>query len=101
MLRHVVLFRMKEDVGPDRRAEALRELRGLAASVPEIRALRAGENEGSNPANYDIALEVDFDDMAAFERYRDSDEHQRVWTKVLQPMVADRAGVQYRPAQGG
>jgi Stress responsive A/B Barrel Domain len=44
--------------------------------VPEIREPRWGDNIGQSPHAYDLAVAIDFDDRASFDRYLASAAHR-------------------------
>lgn len=83
MLRHVVLFAFKEEISPAERAAVLDALRGLAATVPSLRALEVGEN--ISPARAQgythIVLET-FDDRAGLEAYNTHPMHVPVAARL-------------------
>ena len=76
MLRHIVLLTYKPEASAQDRAAVRAAIEGLAAQVPEIRALVCGENLGSGPNHHDFAIVADFDNLEAFRRYTASPAHQ-------------------------
>lgn len=74
-LRHVVLARFDPGTTATERAAVLEALAALPSAVPEIRALRLGTHLGSGPNAYDLAVVMDFDDVASFRRYIASEAH--------------------------
>ena len=71
-------------------------LRALPQQIPTVRDYRFGPDAGLADSNWDFVLVADFDDEAGYLTYRDHPAHQAVIADVLQPIVAQRAGVQYR-----
>jgi hypothetical protein len=47
------------------------------------------------PGNFDFAVAADFDDVDGYLAYRDHPEHRAIVTEFIQPIVAERAAVQY------
>ena len=69
MLRHVAMFRFKEDSTDEQKRAARDALANLRNVVPTVRALTVGLDIRRNPRNWDMVLVVDFDDKAGLEAY--------------------------------
>ena len=93
--RHVVLFRWAEGTTTSQREEVAIRLAELATKVPGIVALRFGADAGVNPDTFEFALVADFADRDGYLGYRDHPEHRAFVTEVINPIVAERATVQY------
>jgi len=94
-VRHVVCFTWAEDAAPEAVAATERALRALPDLITEVRALSVGPDLGLAPGTSDLALVADFDDAAAWQRYQDHPEHQRVVVEHVRPILASRAAVQF------
>ena len=95
MIRHVVLFRWAEDATEEQKKQAAAEVARLPSLVPSVRALHAGADVGVNQGNFDFAVAVDFDDVGGYVAYRDHPEHRAIVAEFIQPIVAQRAAVQF------
>jgi hypothetical protein len=99
MIRHVVLWRLKEGVEGRPRSESAKlikaQLEALPALVPEIRRLEVGEDVLKEEASWDLCLVVDFDDLEALRRYQDHPEHKKVAELVARTREL-RAAVDYK-----
>jgi hypothetical protein len=96
MFRHVVLFSWTPDATQAQQETLADELRKLPAAVASIRAYHVGPDAGMNPGkNYDFAVVADFDDADGYLTYRDHPAHRAVVEQHVNPIVAQRAGVQY------
>lgn len=93
--RHIVLVRFRPEAREDERRAVVQAIEALPSLVPEIRALRAGANVGTSPAAYDLAVVMDFDDRAAFERYLASDAHRAYASGPAARAVGGLAVVQH------
>ena len=95
MLRHVVMFKLKEDAP----AGAIRSLEEglflLAQSIPEIAAYEYGADLALRDGNFDFCLVAEFETAEAFDRYVVHDDHQRFIQERVAPVVAERVAVQY------
>ncbi len=83
MLKHIVLWKMKDQVeGRSRRESALKfkqMLKALPPHIPEILQFEVAvpTEEGENIA--DISLYYAFKDLAAMKTYQDNPEHRKVF----------------------
>ena len=83
MIAHLVLLQPRPDLTEAERDAALAALRNAAAGVPEIRALRLGRRvkhglpgyEQMMERDFEYALIVEVDDMAALKRYLQAPAH--------------------------
>lgn len=82
MLKHVVMWRFKEDVeGKSRTEHALwmkEHLEQLIGVVPEIRSLEVGVNVNTGEMAYDAVLISTFDNAEALKKYKIHPAHQAV-----------------------
>lgn len=88
MIRHIVIWRFKEQAdGFDRQTNLSRvkkELESLPERIPDtISKLEVGLNSVDNGANHDMVLIVDFDGREALERYLGHPEHLKVADLVM------------------
>jgi hypothetical protein len=95
VLRHVVCLTWAPGTSPDQ-VEAVRSaLAALPGQIPEIRAYTVGPDAGAAAGNADFGIVADFDDVAAWRRYQDHPEHQRVLTELIRPQLAARTAIQF------
>ena len=82
MIKHIVMFRLKESALGRSKNENLQELKILLESlqekIPVVKCLEVGINMGKSASASDIALYSEFDDMQALENYRIHSEHVKV-----------------------
>jgi hypothetical protein len=67
----------------------------MPAAIREIRAYRCGPDSGLNPANRDYAVVADFDGKEGYLAYRDHPAHRDLIERFVNPIVAERASVQF------
>ncbi len=94
MIRHIVLLTFKPEATAEDRQAVRDAVEAFAQDIPDIRALTCGENIGSGPNHHDFAVVADFDDLAAFRRYIDSDAHRDYVAGPAQA-VAKLAAIQH------
>jgi hypothetical protein len=95
VFRHSVLFRFSPETTDDQIEAMANGLLGLPAAIPEIRAYDIGRNVGEANTNWHFAIVADFDSRADWQTYNDHPVHRQVIQDIIQPLVADRAAVQY------
>ena len=90
------MFQWTAEATDAAKVAAAAALAALPPQIPTVRDYRFGPDAGLAGTNWDFVVVADFDDEAAYLTYRDHPAHQAVIADVLQPMIAQRAGVQYR-----
>ncbi len=83
MIAHIVLLQPRPDLTDDERRAALDALSRAAAGVPEIRRFRLGRRvkhglpgyEQMMTQDYEVALIIEVDDVAALTRYLKAPAH--------------------------
>lgn len=78
MIQHIVLFKFSNHTTREQKEEGMRRLRKLTKELPGILDLHTNFGFSELAKGYEVGLAVQFTDMAAFENYDPSDEHQAV-----------------------
>lgn len=80
MIRHIIMFKLKECAGPSEKiamAEKVKnELEKLKEQIGFIKFLEVGINTVDLPFAYDIVLNTDFETMDDLEAYRIHPAHK-------------------------
>ena len=84
MIAHLVLLQPRPDLTEEQRQAALETLKRAAADVPEIRSFRLGRRvkhglpgyEQRMAQDYEFALIIEVDDVAALTRYLKAPAHR-------------------------
>lgn len=97
MVKHVVLFKFRDDVAVGERDAAYKDFRcgilSLAEKFPAVKKIEVGRN--INPAeSWDICLVGEFASMDALAAYSSHPEHLRVAGELKQKL-AGRSCVDY------
>ncbi len=69
MVEHIVLFKLKPEVGEAKKEELVEALRGLKGRTPGMVDLSAGETFTDRHNGYTVGLVVRFEDKASLEAY--------------------------------
>jgi len=96
MIRHVVAFTFKPETTSEQIGQIATELRGLAKSIPAIKAYACGPDEGITPGNAGFAVVADFDDEEGFLTYRDHPQHKEIIARLIAPVTDQRSAVQFK-----
>jgi stress responsive alpha/beta barrel protein len=83
VITHIVLLQPRPDLTEEQRRDALETLQHAAANVPEIRSYRLGRRvkhglpgyEQLMPHDFEFALIIEVDDIAALTRYLKAPAH--------------------------
>ena len=98
MIKHIVMFRLRDSAVAKNKDENLQVLKVLFESlqekIPMVRCLEVGINMGKSASASDIALYSEFDDMQALEDYRLHPEHVRV-VEFIDKVCSERRVLDY------
>ncbi len=94
-LRHVVCFTWKPGTEPAAIQAVVDALSALPAVIPELTDYHFGTDLTMADGNADFAIVGDFEDAAAWTRYHQHPEHQRVIVEVIRPISASRTAAQF------
>lgn len=98
MVRHIVMFKLKEFASPAEKQAKLDEIKTkLEALIDKIDVLRRIEVKSNcNPAEtWDLILITELDSLADVNTYANHPEHVAVAKGIIGPVKADRACVDY------
>ena len=97
MIKHVVLFRFKDDIAAEDRKNAFESFRSgimsLVKIIPVIRKIEVGYNVNSQES-WDICLCGEFESMEDVVAYSTHPEHLKV-SGALKPLLSGRSCVDY------
>lgn len=90
MLTHVVVWKYREEIEPEVRAEHVRLLQALAPVIKEIESLAVGSDVLGLPRSFHTGLVAVFRDRAALDAYTIHPEHIKVaaFGKTISEQVA-------------
>ncbi len=95
MIRHVVMFRFRDDTDPAQRQAVQDAIATMPEATGVTEAYDIGFDLGLAEGNFDFAVVGDFADQAAYLAYRDHPEHRRIVSEIILPTISDRAAIQY------
>jgi len=100
MIKHMVLFRFRPEVEPDKREALLREYVTFPQTHPQMRNFTLGRNISRRDSTFEYAFTVEFETEADLRSYLDSPEHEDHVVLRFRPLIESRAIVSYEVAEG-
>lgn len=98
MVRHIVMWRFKDEAEGKTKLENMEYIRqrlyALKDIIPEIKSIDVGINVNKTDAAFDMALISVFDDIPALERYEVHPKHVEV-SQYVKKVRTDRAVTDY------
>jgi hypothetical protein len=98
MVKHIVLWRMRESAGGRGRVEnavlAKQTIEAMRGAVPGLQALEVGVDFGRGEQSFDLALYAEFESRAALAAYQDHPAHRAV-VSFLREVREERVVVDY------
>lgn len=92
MIRHVVLFKMKEGVSKEETARVLKSMEGR---VPQIREIEVGIDFLQSERSFDVILSVVLDDQVALDAYQKDPYHCDVVKKFMHANRQSSVAIDY------
>lgn len=93
MVRHVILWQLKDEYGPEQKAEIRRGIRegleGLAGQIPGLVSIRVWTPTLPS-SNADVMLDSVFESPEALQGYAGHPAHQAVANGRVRPFVKTR-----------
>lgn len=97
MIRHIVVWKLKDDADATReeRIAAIRAaLEPLLGTAPSLRSLQIVENMAYHDKNFELALLTDFDDLAGLDAYQQHPAHLEA-AAIVRSHVETRASIDF------
>lgn len=98
MIRHIVLFKLKDFADKEEKKAKLEEIKtrleSLIHIIPELKKIEVGLN--INPAEqWDIVLTTETESMQDLATYANHPDHVAISRNIIAPVKADRACVDF------
>jgi len=94
MLKHVILFRLKEENKKKNAVELVRRLKSLKDSIGQVREMEAGVNVSKSANAYDVGMYSEFLNNEDLQAYRERPEHVEA-LDFIKAVVEDMHVVDY------
>ena len=94
MIKHIVMWKFKDDVAEADKLEMKRQLEALKGVVPSLIDIEIGLDRVGAAASMDMVLTTEFQSMEDLAAYAGHPEHVKV-VEFVKPLVCERAVVDY------
>jgi hypothetical protein len=94
MIKHIVMWKFKENVQEADRLEMKRQLESLKGVVPSLLQIEVGMDIVGTDASMDMVLTTSFHSLSDLQAYADDPAHQKV-VAFVKPLVCERAVVDF------
>ena len=99
MVHHIVLFKLKPEVTPEKLETMMRQTRARLLKIGGVVSLKCGKN--IDPASeWGFFLAVDFESMDRLALYRESAIHMKFVEEIIKPNTCERLAVDYELEPG-
>ena len=94
MIKHIVMWKFKDEVTDADKLEMKRHLEALKGVVPSLVEIEIGLDLSKKEASMDMVLNSEFQTLEDLATYAVHPEHLKV-VEFVKPLVCDRAVVDY------
>lgn len=94
MIKHIVMWKFKDEVSEADKLEMKRQLESLKGVVPSLIDIEIGMDVVGKEASKDMVLYSEFANMGDLAAYAGHPEHVKV-VEFVKPLVCERAVVDY------
>lgn len=98
MIKHIVMWKVKENVEGISREQNIRRMQALLETlpglIPEIQLFEVGQALETKNASFDLVLYSSFASPKDLKHYLDHPEHQKV-AEFVRAVTAERAAMDY------
>ncbi len=94
MIKHIVMWKFKDEVAESDKLEMKRQLESLKGVVPTLIDIEIGMDVVGKEASKDMVLTTEFNSMEDLAAYAGHPEHVKV-VEFVKPLVCERAVVDY------
>ncbi len=94
MIKHVVMWRFKEESKQENMATFKQGLLNLRGIIPEIKSMEVGEHINEASPGYDMALVMEFKSLEDLNTYKLHPEHKKV-SSFCSSIREDRVAVDF------
>ena len=95
MIRHMVLFRFKPEIGEADRAQLLQEMAELPLRFPAMQRFGLGLNVSERDQLFSHVMTMEFATMAELKAYLNHESHEAHVAARFKPLVEQRAIASY------
>lgn len=94
MVKHIVIWKLKDENKKENAAEIKRRLENLVSIVKEIKSLEVGINFKTSDAAFDLCLICEFENEDDLNSYQVNENHVKV-SKFVRSVITDRKVIDF------
>jgi hypothetical protein len=94
MVHHIVLFKLKPEVTPEKLEEMMRQTRISLLKIDEVLSVKCGKNVDPT-SEWGFFIAVDFESMEKLAIYREDAIHIKYVEDVIKPNTCGRLALDY------
>lgn len=96
MIKHIVVWRMKDAPDKEQKVLAIKEnLEALMGKIPELVSIEVGINFNETDSASDVVLVSEFKTKEDLDVYQEHELHKAVGRNYVRPNVSERRVVDY------
>ena len=99
MIHHIVLFKLRPEVTPEKLETMMRQTRSRLLKIGEVLTLKCGKNIDPQ-SEWGFFFAVDVESTEKLALYRESAIHLKFIKDVIQPNTCERLAVDYEMEPG-
>ena len=99
MVHHIVLFKLKPEVKPEKLEELMMQTRMSLLKIPEVLSVKCGKRIDENN-EWPFFIALDFESMDKLALYRDDPIHMKYVADVIKPFTSERLALDYEMEPG-
>ena len=92
MIKHIVIFKLKEGESPEKAKEVLL---GMQGNVPMLKSIEVGVDKLHSARSFDVVLTVVLDDMKALDDYQKDGYHCSVVKEHMHKVTEKSVAIDY------
>jgi stress responsive alpha/beta barrel protein len=99
MVHHIVLYKLKPEVTPEKLEEMMMNTRISLLKIPEVLSVKCGKKIDPR-SEYPFFIALDFESMDKLGVYRDDSIHLKFMEEVIKPNITERLALDYEMEPG-
>ena len=99
MVHHIVLFKLRPEVTPQKLEEMMMTTRMMLLKIPEVLSVKCGKKIDPK-SEWPFFIALDFESTDKLAIYRDDTIHLKYAEEVLKPNITERLALDYEMEPG-
>ena len=100
MVHHIVLFKLKPEVKPEKLEFMMMQTRMSLLKIPEVLSVKCGKRIDREHNDWPFFIALDFESMDKLALYRDDPVHMKYVADVIRPLTSEKLVLDYEMEPG-